>query len=152
MGKEFFFIENRPTVDGSEIPFPTTVWMYKPNPCKYDGILNYQPHQLRLIVVFPHFFKPRVWFIHPSLVVGIFGCLKHQVAPRPSLRLDSGYRGASPDHGFAVRTVEDHETEREILGEQGSRAYGKSKPGTNSDTVGNHLDQNTVKMLRTCLE
>ena len=73
--------------------------------------------------------------------------------PRPSLRLDSGYRGASPDHGFAVRTVEDRETEREILGEQGSRAHGKSKPGTNSETVGNHLDQNTVKdMLRTCLE
>ena len=56
--------------------------------------------------------------------------------PRPSLRLDSGYRGASPDHGFAVRTVEDRETEREILGEQGSRAHGKSKPGTNSETGG----------------
>ena len=131
-------------------------WMYKPNPCKWWDIkLPTSPVEVDSSF-FPIFLTKGLvwntsqfggWDFWSSWSIKWYHYHLSQT-PRPSLRLDSGYRGASPDHGFAVRTVEDPLGCGSLLGEHGSRAYGKSKPGTNSDTVGNHLDQNTVKMLR----
>ena len=131
-------------------------WMYKPNPCKWWDIkLPTSPVEVDSSF-FPIFLtKGLVW--NPSQFGGwdfwmseassgiTITPVKHQ---DQAWGLTAAIEELRQTTGLPWGPVEDPLRCGSLLGEHGSRAYGKSKPGTNSDTVGNHLDQNTVKMLR----